>query len=263
MRQLLRTLAALAACVVLAYAGQGFFHYFQETTANRRVNRLMRQAVTERQPQAVDDASEAPAAGETTEPVSQEPAETAPIQVDFDALQETCEDVIGWLYCPDTPIDLPVVQAADNDYYLRRLPDGSWNNAGSLFADYRAAGDFSDGNTVIYGHNMRDKTMFGTLYLYGEQEYYDEHPSMWLLTPDGDYRVDLAAGFVTNSQAQIYYPGQSTQTMQELVQEALAASTFQTDLELTDRDRYLILSTCSYEFEEARYVVIGRLEALG
>lgn len=85
-----------------------------------------------------------------------------------------------------------------------------------------------------------------------------------LLTTDPDsIPIALAAGFVTNSQAQIYYPGQSTQTMQELVQEALAASTFQTDLELTDRDRYLILSTCSYEFEEARYVVIGRLEALG
>ena len=66
-------------------------------------------------------------------------SETAPITVDFERLQEENKDIIAWLYCPDTEINYPVVQSKDNEYYLRRLLDGTWNIAGTLFIDYRNA----------------------------------------------------------------------------------------------------------------------------
>lgn len=103
------------------------------------------------------------------------PKEVAFIVVDFEELWKENGDVVGWLYCPDTVINYPVVQGDDNDYYLRRLLDGSNNIAGTLFIDARNKGDFSDWNTVVYGHNMRNDTMFGTLTEYASQEYYCSH----------------------------------------------------------------------------------------
>ena len=91
-------------------------------------------------------------------------SETAPITVDFERLQEENKDIIAWLYCPDTEINYPVVQSKDNEYYLRRLLDGTWNIAGTLFMDYRNAADCSDLHTIIYGHNMKNNTMFGSLH---------------------------------------------------------------------------------------------------
>ncbi len=108
-----------------------------------------------------------------------EPEETTPITVDFEALRKENGDVVGWLYCEDTPINYPIVQSEDNDYYLRRLLDSTWNIAGTIFMDYRNAPDFSDWNTIIYGHNMNNDSMFGTLQDYKKQAYYEEHPVLY------------------------------------------------------------------------------------
>ena len=109
---------------------------------------------------------------------------TIPIQVDFDALFAKSQDIIGWLYCPDTPINYPVVQAADNEYYLHRLLDDRNNSGGTLFVDYRNSSDLSDWNSIIYGHNMRNDSMFGSLTDYKSQSYFDAHPEIFLLTPE-------------------------------------------------------------------------------
>lgn len=93
--------------------------------------------------------------------------ETAPIIVDFEVLQTENKDIIAWLHCPDTKINYPVAQSEDNSYYLRRLLDGSWNTAGTIFMDYRNSADFSDRHTVIYGHNMKNDT---TISLYISRE---------------------------------------------------------------------------------------------
>ena len=159
----------------------------------------------------------------------------------------------------DTPINLPIVQAEDNDYYLRRLIDGTWNSSGTLFADYRNAADFSDSNTIIYGHNMKNKGMFGTLSNYKEQSYYDEHPIMWLLTPDGNYKVELIAGYVTSSTSEIYSIGNTEEEMFALAEQSIEKSTFASDFQVSQGDRFVTLSTCSYEYDNARYVLIGRL----
>ena len=195
---------------------------------------------------------------------SEAAVETAPIEVDFDALWAENPDVVAWLYCPDTPINYPIVQAADNAYYLRRLLDGSRNVAGTLFMDYRNAADFADWNSVVYGHNMTNGTMFGSLPKYKEQAYYDAHPQLYLLTPEKDYAIRVAAGFVTPADAPLYTAfSPDGEAREQLVGEWLTKSDFASESALAPEGKYITLSTCSYEYDNARYVLIGVLEELG
>ena len=97
-------------------------------------------------------------------------------------LPAACKDVVAWIDCEDTLINDPIVQNGDNNYYLRRLLNGQYNLSGTLFIDYRNQADFSDWNTIIYGHNMNNDTMFGILPDYRKQELFDPHPVMYLLT---------------------------------------------------------------------------------
>ena len=130
-----------------------------------------------------------------TEPAGEEPSVVLPV-VDFEALRETGLDIIGWLSLPDTVINYPVTQADDNEYYLHHLYDGTYNKVGCLFADYENKADFSDRNTIIYGHNMRDGSMFAALNEYDEQSYFDTHKQMYLVTPEGGYLCEIFAAFV-------------------------------------------------------------------
>ena len=188
--------------------------------------------------------------------------ESAPIQVDFASLQRQCPDVIGWLYCPYTPINCPVVWGSDNSYYLNHLPDGSKNNNGSLFADYREAGDFSGWNTVIYGHNMKSGAMFGSLKEYRAQEYFDAHPVLYLLTPEKSYKVVLFAGAEVNLASPVYRFPAEKEDRDRAVESCLAASTFVSGVTSGSDSRILTLSTCINGKEDVRYVLLGELQEL-
>lgn len=260
MRKIIRALLGLIACGVLAFATANLTDYVQESRQSIDLNeKLIDEAVVRKDTVApISDTDSIPEQEIETD-VVRLPSETAPIEVDFDVLAKTNEDIIGWLYSEDTPINLPVVQSADNSYYLRRMIDGTWNSSGTLFADCRNSGDFSDNNTVIYGHNMKNKKMFGTLPNYKKQAYFDEHPVMWLLTPSGDYKVELVAGYVTSASSDVYDFDPSEEEMFATVQQAMERSSFASDVQIAQGDHFLTLSTCSYEYDNARYVLIGRL----
>ncbi len=103
-------------------------------------------------------------ASRSRHPIRQNQNGTMPIlsclQVDFETLRENGPDIIGWLSLPDTVLNYPVTHTDNNEYYLNHLYDGTYNKVGCLFADYENRADFSDRNTIIYGHNMRDGSMF-------------------------------------------------------------------------------------------------------
>lgn len=202
---------------------------------------------------------------ETDSPATEKSPETAPqeerntfIEVDFETLQKKYPDVVAWLYCEGTPINYPVAQGDDNNKYLRHLLSGEYNTAGTLFADYRNAVIGLDDNYVIYGHNMKDGTMFSSLVKYKQQSYYDEHPVIYLLTPEKTYCIELIAGYVTSVTSEAYRLNFDTaEQMDEYVAEAIKKSTFKTNAEYESRDRLITFSTCSYEYTNARYVVVG------
>ena len=134
----------------------------------------------------------------------EKPKRTAPISVDFAALQQENPDVVGWIYCPGTVIQYPVVQGEDNEHYLSRMIDGTYNSAGTIFLDCRCDGSFQSSNSILYGHNMQDDSMFGTLEYYEEQAYFAAHPVLYLLTPEVDYEVQLLAGLHVPLDDEIY-----------------------------------------------------------
>lgn len=144
---------------------------------------------------STSEPAEAPAAptapGETAGPMDA-PSEV-PIQVDFAALQAENPDAVAWLYSADTPINYPVMLAADNSYYLYRAFDGSDDNAGTLFFDYRNSRSLTDRHLIIYGHRMKDKSMFGSIVGYTKESYREEHPVLYLLTEEQNYRVEVFA----------------------------------------------------------------------
>jgi sortase B len=184
-----------------------------------------------------------------------------PISVDFQRLWEENPDIVAWLYGEDTPISYPIAQSEDNDYYLRRLLDGSYNVAGTIFLDYRCPSDFSGWNHVVYGHHMKNKTMFGSLADYQDQSYYDEHPILYLCTPDQTYQVELVAGYVTPSDSAVYDLNFRTQEDRDrFLEEARAKSAFVSTAEAEEGEGLITLSTCSYEYQNARFILIGILK---
>lgn len=230
-------------------------HYSEEKKASDTYSDMLDFVVTEG---ADETESTEPAETEGTETTTIPESETKqeqPIAIDFEQLLTQYPDVVGWLYCEGTPINYPVMQSDDNDYYLRRLPDGTYNTAGSLFADYRCGEIGETNNYIIYGHNMKNGTMFSSLTKYKSQSYYDEHPVMYLYTPNGDYRIELIAGFVSKPTGDVYSANQTS----EQIDNYCSLSTFRSVVAPCSEDSYITLSTCSYEYENARYVIIGRM----
>ena len=186
--------------------------------------------------------------------------EPAPIQVDFQALQAESDDVIGWIYCPDTVIDYPVMQGDDNDYYLHRGYDGAYSVFGSIFADAANSPDFSDASTILYGHHMNNGSMFASLDHWADQEYYEAHSEMWLLTPQQDYKLVLVAGYTTAAESDTYTTfARADDAFQAYLADALSRSDFTANVEADPEGRYVMLSTCAYVFTNARYVIHAML----
>ena len=207
---------------------------------------------------------EAGPGAETDAQPGAEPGGGGASEKDFAALRAVNPDVVGWLTCPGTVIDYPVVQGDDNIYYLTRLFNGETNKAGTLFLDCHNAPDFMDGNSVIYGHHMKNGSMLAGIVGYKEQAYYDAHPAMELFTPAGDYLVELFSGYVARDEAVLTAPHFADDAaFGECIAEANAASTFKCAVDVQPSDRILTLVTCTYEVENARYVLHGRVVFAG
>jgi len=193
-----------------------------------------------------------------------EPAEEESIVVDFDALLAMNPDTAAWLYSEGTVIDYPVVQGSDNSYYLDHIFDGTYNKLGALFVDYRNTPGFADRNTIIYGHNMNNGSMFASLTKYEEQAYYDEHPEMLLMLPEGTFRLELFSGYVASTDASAYQLSFADDSVfAAFLEEVRGKSDFVSPVSVTASDRIVTLSTCTYNFENARYVVHGKLTPAG
>lgn len=182
-----------------------------------------------------------------------------PKAVDFESLYAMNKDTVAWMYDPGMVINYPVVQASDNDYYLRRNLNGERSNGGTLFVDYRNKADFSDWNTIIYGHNMKSGTMFSSLLDYRTPGYYEEHPEMYLYVPDKRYRVELILAYTTDVNDAIFQLTASREEQEAGLERAYRLSNFESNIRPDRDDKLVTFVTCSYAYDDARYVVIGRL----
>jgi sortase B len=181
-------------------------------------------------------------------------------EIDFDALREINPDIVGWLYYEGTNINYPIVQGKDNDYYLHITFEGTWAVGGTLFADAITEDPFNQFNTIVYGHHMQDHTMFGDLKKLKDQEYCKENPQFELITPEGKYHLKICAFVHQPSDSAIYTTNfHDDGDKQGYIDLIRSLASYTTDEEMTTDDRLVILSTCAYEYQDARYMVIGKM----
>ena len=128
--------------------------------------------------------------------------------------------------------------------------------------DCRNQEDFSDWNTLVYGHNMKNDTMFGVIPDYMEQKFFDEHPVMYLLTEDCTYEIRLIGGHVTPADAEIYMIPKTVEERDQLIHSVSRASSFDSDPEIGNEEKLITLSTCVYDYENSRYVLVGALHKM-
>ena len=184
-------------------------------------------------------------------------------EIDGTALEEINSDYTCWLYCPDTQIDYPVVQGDDNSWYLHRLFNGEYNACGTLFIDYRNLPDFQDPNTLIYGHHMRNGSMFKAITFYEDQAWYEAHPYMLMISNHEIAVLEMFAGYTTSKRDHCYDIAISDENdLRDFVDEAKQKSDFSCGVEPLAGDRLVTLSTCAYAFQNARYIAIGRLNTI-
>ena len=245
----LLTIALIVAIAVFCYAAFNLYHIYTEyKKGTDEYNQIEEMAVTER------DADSAEVAGPNAQL-------KPPIEVDFDKLKSVNEDVVGWIYVDALPdISYPIVKGKDNQTYLHQTYEKNYNFAGTIFVDYENSGDFSDCNTLVYGHNMKNGSMFGHLKKFREDDkLYKQDKYFWILTPERNYRYEIITAYTTSVNSDTYTlfkgPGEEFEKYLETIKGYSEIQTDDTDL--TIKDRIVTLSTCTGN-ESTRFVVQGK-----
>lgn len=228
--------------IVILFSGFGIVRDYLEARRSREeYERLAQLAQTEE--------SEAKLPEETETAPEEKPYESP---IDFAALSGINSDIVGWITIPDTQIDYPIVQCEDNDKYLKTGFEGEKNKAGAIFLDFESDSDFMGRNSVIYGHNMKNGTMFKDIVKYKDKDYFDAHRTILLYTPERTIRLKVLSAYydVAKPIARMT-KFKSQERFDQFVKEMITPCAF---AELPDRQipRIYSLITCSYEINDAR-----------
>jgi len=260
----IRTIILLAALAVFCYSAYQLYTIFHTyRAANREYDELAESytgSVSGSGNAGDADGSQADDDG-TVIAAEEELVEDAepPFEVDFESLQAINPDVIGWLYVEALPnINYPICRGEDNEYYLHRTFRREYLFAGSIFMDCRNEPDFSDPATIIYGHNMKNQSMFGLLKQLRGQEKYDSAPYFWIMTPTANYRYHIYAAFETRYDSYVYTLFSSAgDEFLKWEEEMKSLSDVKCDVPLSGTDHSVVLSTCTSN-STVRCVVIGK-----
>ena len=253
-----------AACLCLAgcvLAGIGIYKYIEEQNAGNGYDRIRNAVVrtgTAAGTAGTEEGSlteEDPEAGESAE------TETPEIPIDFEALWEINPEAYAWITIPGTEIDYPIVQSeTDNAYYLTHTIEREEGAEGAIFTENYNEKDFEDPNTVIYGHNMRNGSMFQGLHNYMDRAFFDENREVLIYLPDKILHYEIFAAYLYDDRHLL----ESFDFEKEDVFAAYLNRIFSirdmnsfidTDMEVTAEDRIITLSTCYSNESDQRYLV--------
>ena len=182
-------------------------------------------------------------------------------QIDFSKLKEVNNAIVGWMIIDGTQVNYPIVKGKDNSYYLNHSYDKSYNSYGSIFIDYRSNENFSDLNTFIYGHYTSNGSMFGELKKYMEEPFYKEHPFFYILTPNGNYKVDVISAYTDDALSSSYNAKfNDLNDYQRYIEKIRLKSRYSTDISVNyNFDKIISLYSCSHESgsKTERYFIHG------
>lgn len=173
------------------------------------------------------------------------------LPIDFEGLQEINPEIYAWIRVPDTNIDYPILQHLDDDqsYYLTRDIYGKTNQAGSLYTEYYNSRDFQEPNTVIYGHNMKNGSMFHNIRYFAKQEYFDEHEELYIYLPDKIMKYQIIACYEYDDRHLLgsfdfYDEEVFAQYLEDIMNPRSMYAMIREGVELTTEDKLVTLSTC-------------------
>lgn len=176
--------------------------------------------------------------------------------IDWDVLHDMNEDLVGWLYIPDTIIHYPIVQGADNSYYLTHTFDGTKNKCGTIFMDAANREDFTSRNTILHGHNMKTGKMFGSLRRFEKKEFWEQHPYIYIIREDSIWKYEIFSSGRTTADSDVYtLEFGSDDSYASYIKKRMSGSYYDTGVDVTVDDYILTLSTCTSDTEVGRRVV--------
>ncbi|MCR4999997.1 MAG: class B sortase [Lachnospiraceae bacterium] len=199
-------------------------------------------------------------------PTTEEEPSEPEMAVDFTYLASENPDINSWITIPDTKISYPILQSGEDkkeDYYLHHNVDGSYGYPGVIYMQKDNSAEYSDRVTVLYGHNMRDGSMFAGLHKYADSKYFEKHPDIDVYTPSGTkhYKVFAALQYDDRHILDAYGYFKTTEAVQAFYEECGSLADNITYLGHLDEDtKLLVLSTCEKESDK-RYLVVAALEA--
>jgi len=181
--------------------------------------------------------------------------------INFAELNAINSDIIGWIRIGALDISYPVAQAADNDFYLHRTFEKRDNFAGCIFLNCDNSRFLTDQNSIIYGHNMKNGSMFGTLSKFRSQETYDANPYFWIFGPTLIYQYRIFSASEVASEGTPYVTRFTTADFESFLQEMSGRSLVKTGVSVTADDRIVTLSTCTGN-SATRFILQGKLEQM-
>lgn len=192
---------------------------------------------------------------QTTEPTTEEP------KPDYSEAVEKNAETVGWITIPGTNVNFPVVQTIDNSYYMNHNFENKKEFRGAIFMDYRNDPVNLDANTIIYGHNAYDGTVFSDIDNYRDIDYFKEHPVIEFNTLDKYYKWKIYAVFVTNQIASedngyifnYIYPHLEGENFEGYIEEVNKRTLYHTGVDIEDGDKLLTLQSCTRVLDLSNY----------
>ena len=266
----IRLIVMLAALAVFLYSGYTLYGFYKEykKSSDEYDNLENSYAVDqEQESENIDNLEDDDAlqsiSGQEVRTVFEDGEEkTLPVlknPIDFTQLLSVNSDIVGWLRIRALDISYPVVQGKDNDYYLHRTFEKTDNFAGCLFVNSYNMGDFTDQNTIIYGHNMKNGSMFGKLKNFNDPEVFKKSRYFWIFTPDFMYQYRIFSASVVDKTGLTYQISFTDDEFDQFISRAYSNSVVDNqDVTVTKEDRIVTLSTCTGD-DSTRFVVMGKL----
>lgn len=212
---------------------------------------------------------------DNTKPVQKEKEETEEVQeevkksvipvslqIDYEQLKAINEDFVGWLYYEPLELSYPIVRGNDNEYYTHYTFENENNSSGAIFLDFLNRPNFQDFNTIVYGHNMRNGTMFGSLKkLLNDNSIIEKNPYFYIFTEDKAFMYEIASVYITNSESKTYDLIETEEDQSNYIEYIKSVSTWTWGKDIVPQDKIVTLSTCHGLHSTNRTVVHGVLIA--